>query len=1026
MLLLILIFLVVIFSATNAKCVYRRSISKNLKFNEFPSEGDSTELFGLYAVDKNPPFITESQCESYCNSQPWCFGTSESVVGFCQFHTDFAALGFYKPDHYDCRHNINANCEFESNYLIDIGGRTFGFLSFDKYGSRPKDVILPDDVVASGIEGFCLGTKSVRNENGHPSNSSFVYTRYYGTAPVTPFAWSFHFYEEDEDRTFETTGNQGVFASNGVNRAHRGFPIKSIQYWDININQDTKFPFSEASRFTYLRNEHIQNHKCADSSTDTHYVDRQALKAEKTFFHIKMHDELFLSCNTDGCTWQAEPTIVWSYAPFKYTQTPDLRFGADNIIIGHDPTTKEELGWLAADMDEDVPDGTIRLMAKDNLKDDEGKLKRGLVSWGLFIAPSVVDKDTTFPPEPMHGTSLCYTAKYIDVRDTKFALMCVHQAGQTNVAKASQVNADLTLDSTIVPDREAALLNHNQTGFNYNRNYLLNDGTAQGGDNITAVHVEDDFGGHLFEIYSDPSKSLRLKCAVLDSCKWVSPSESKQLFKFNFNGQTDATTVKIDLLDFEQRRSGSVAVYDKDGSFYVNVGSLFDSPLGLVMADATKIKLSDGDGSLGFFKRDNTFCSISNENGVRCLEGSKAGIIAGSNAILVSLDNDNLDTPGYNYPAGGARFVPVVDHLVLNDDNYRWVSDGSGQCPAHHYVHQIRCVDQKLCNKVEVGCKRDSTDCLLDNAGTPTTHAMEHSVFVSCPDGSVVTAIDAPAKSFTCSPIHIDKDDHPGADSFPSFVNIGTVITPGEVAFDSINARNKKWSGAVPLKALATASSFVTPMVYGQKCFRENIETTAFKNPGSPLHSLSTPTDPGEAPKPCTNNNGFVSYIRCLKDKDCGAGLEFFCDNAPKCRYDGSDTVTVESSASATVPTCPFGTVITGISCINTDNHNQPCSKIKIACRSMVFDDSITPTPSPDKPDGPAQTKTIIIALATGIPLLIIAAIICLCCIPDNPDTPENRARSNANANTNASARVERISTPSEPTRSGLRKRHIF
>lgn len=1006
--------------SVDAKCVYQRNVARELTLTTEVAGGFS-DLFGLFPFYNDSPFTTKEQCVDYCNSQSWCFGTSElssasptSASAFCQFHTDFAALGFYKPGHYDCKHNINFNCEFQQDYLLDIGGRTFAFTGFDSMGARPSDVILPEDVIGTGVEGFCDATKTIRNENGHSSNSSFVYSRFYGTAPVTPNAWAFNFYDTEKFKQDQTIGNPGLFASNGVSRAHRGFPIRSVAYWDVNINQDTAFNFSEASRFSFYRNEYVHSSKCVDTSS-THYIDRQALKSEKTYFHIKMHGNQFLNCDPSGCTWESTPNVVWSFAPFSIINSKtveDRRFGADNTIIAHDPTTKEEIGWLAADMpefDEDVPPGTIRLKAGNDLTDEHGVI-RGVGTWNFYVAPSVDDQDTVFPQKPMHGTSLCYTAQYIDVRTKRHAMMCVHKEDGTNVAKASQTNADLTLDATIVPNRTEALLHYNQTGFSYSRNFLLNDGTARGGDNITAEHVDDDFGGHLFEVYSDSSKRFRLKCEVLYSCKWVLAEKSDQLFKFNFNGQTDSEMVKIDFVFFKMMRGGDVSVYDKDGSFYVNIGTLIDSPLGIILTDSTKM---DAEQGLGLFKRDNTFCSIDNNNGVRCLKGGSS-IKENEKAMMVSTGN-SPDTPGYpDFPEGDALFVPVVDHLVLEDANYKWVTDGSGQCPPHHYVHQVRCVDQKRCDKVDVGCMKDKPGCSLDG-GPVTIHELEHSVFTSCPPSSVVTAIDTFTNTITCSPITIDKDDHPSAYQFPTFSNIGTVISPDVITFDATNARVKKWRGPVPIKSLVVGPSFVTPFVFGEKCFRDRADSTAFKTPGAPAESINTASDPSELPRACKNNNGFISFIRCLDENDCSKGLEFFCDDAPKCRYDGDEKVHVTNDLA---PTCPFGTVITGLSCINTSDNDSPCSKLRLTCRPLVFDDSVSPSPSPSPGDDKSQTKIIIISLSVGIPLLIVAAILCLCCIPDVDDTPENRARDT----TSTEASVE----PEPIRRSTIRKRHIF
>lgn len=974
-------FVVIFFSmmvAVSAKCVYKHDIPKNLKLSDDPSVV-TKDIFGLFPIE---PMNSIEECVNYCSGQPWCFATGDSppgVAGACQFYTDFAALGFRQPGHYDCSHNINFNCEFDDNYLLDLGGAVFGFVHFD------KNILIPTDIIDGDDGGFCRRLKTVRNENAHSPNTSHVYSRYYGTTPVTPRAWAFHYYDADSDTTDEAAGNPGLYATNGVNDAQRGFPIKSIGYWEVDIKQDTKFNFTDRSRFVYFRNEYIHASKCADTGTSAKYVDREAIKSEKTYFYIKMGGDKYLNCRLDrdeagnGCTWDDTPTVMWTFGDFVQRGSDtiaDRRFGADNTLIAHHVDTGEEIGWLMGDMatfEEDTPPGTIGLVPRG--------AARGTGTWNFFIGANINDIDTLFPQEPMHGTSLCFTAKYVDIHTTKHAMMCVKQNEGSNIASAAQINADLTLDSTIVPNRTEALLHATNTGFNYNRNYCFKDGTMQGADNITVVHVDNNFDGHLFEIVN--SNGLKLKCVLGKKCKWV--TNSTQLFKFNFNGQSDSSDT-MDFIDFIPSRRGEVIVYETDGSFYVRVGMLID------LTVVSQTKMTD---DVGVFKRDGTFCTLSATDGVMCLKGGN-DIEEGDEATMASPSNNHV------------QFIPQIDKLVVSDEDYQWVLDGSGQCPPGFYVHQIRCTDEKLCHRVEVGCRRDNPQCSLGTTNTEKT--LEHSLFNTCPDGTVVTAVNvmnnvmnnASSHTITCTDITITPDDAPSSDVFPSFTNLGVVIAPADVPFDGTNARIKKWPGAVPLKALSVGESFTTPMVYGQKCFRDRAETSAFKQPGQPAFALNTPSD---TPRMCRDNK-FISFIRCTDGNDCGKGLEFFCDDAPQCRYDGDDTVTVTGS----VPTCPFGTAVVGLACDNILSQDRPCSILKITCRRIVFDSSIPPSPPSDSGgDTKREIKTIIISLSVGLPLLIVCAIVCLFCIPDVEDTDENRVRASKEG-TQTSAEIEMTS----------------
>ena len=1006
----------------NGLCSYKHGVNRSLTLHE-PVSRNSSPLFGLLAPN-DPTLDTLDKCITYCDGQPWCFAVSEGPGPTpCQFHTDLSALGFGVPGHYDCKHDINFNCEFNGGVILDLADKVFMMNSFGDVGSGRNDILIPTDI--GGDTGTCRVLKTLRNENGVPTNGTFSYSNYYGTKPVTPKAWAFHFGDSDSGASdSDTEGNPGWFADNGVNRASYGFPIRSVALWEVEINEGVSYKSIDSEHFTYFRHEYIHTAQCIDKSPPSKsYVEREVVKSDDTYFYIKTADKFF-NCRLDrdehgnGCTWDDTPSVVWSFGEFvaRANNVQDQRFGAENTLIAHHVDTKREIGWLRTD----IPDtgngarfSTIGLDAAGGAGPNtpyQGP-QGGTGTWNFFINPNLNGTDETDEATPsMPGTSLCYTMKFVDTKE-KFVMFCVRrQAPDTNsIADAAWINADTTLMGDIVPNRTDALLHSENTGYSYFRNFGVED-KPNGIDTVVPVNVNDNFDGHLYAIFSHTDKALRLKCVVSEKCTWVKASDTTQLFKFSTNGQTPSSDprAKFDFTKFIPSRRMEVSVYDKEGAFYVQLGTLaFSETLGVALLPFTKIT-----ADVGLKKHEGTMCGLGG-NGVFCLEGGPQ-YKEGDEVKFVNDPNIIADMPGFPPVVGNAVFEPQVDSLTVSDDNYQWVLDGTGKCPEGYYLHQVRCTDHKKCGHVEVGCKKDSVSCRINNIENGTVVDMGHSVFKACPPNHAVTAIDPVTRTITCHPLDISVDPHPPSDRFPTFTNLGTLLVVAPFTFDSETARTKKqWEGPSPLKSLNVFNN-ISPILYGRKCSLNSAESNAFKNPGAPFRRLEVSADPSDPPFSCDNNNGFVSFVRCLERDNCAKGIEFFCDEAPKCRYEGGDKITITDQEF-----CPFGTVITGVSCVNQAGTTKPCAKLKFECRKLVFD-ATKPTPPPQSPDdnGKGTTKTIIIVLATGLPLLIVGAIICLFCIPDVDDTAVNRVR-NVRETTETTAPVSTI----ERTPHGVRRR---
>ena len=194
----VLVLLILIYD-TRAECLYRSVLPKSMRMSDPPENVDSIQfLLGLAPFNFNGRLDTDQRCIDYCTSQPWCYAVSRHPVPtehFCMFHTDLSSLGFFTttPEHYTCTTVANFGCVMDPDVLLNIGDEVFELVGLDEtFGGKIGQGIMPSEIVTSPT---CHVVKN-DTEAIHVSNSTTLFSEYYGQKPVAPGAW----YVETKDK----------------------------------------------------------------------------------------------------------------------------------------------------------------------------------------------------------------------------------------------------------------------------------------------------------------------------------------------------------------------------------------------------------------------------------------------------------------------------------------------------------------------------------------------------------------------------------------------------------------------------------------------------------------------------------------------------------------------------------------------------------------------------------------------------------------------------------------------------------
>ena len=280
------------------------------------------------------------------------------------------------------------------------------------------------------------------------------------------------------------------------------------------------------------------------------------------------------------------------------------------------------------------------------------------------------------------------------------------------------------------------------------------------------------------------------------------------------------------------------------------------------------------------------------------------------------------------------------------------------------------------------------------NATNTTTVPLVDNEFVSCPPGMVATG--RTNDEITCVQLDIEPQK-PVDHRFPTLPKIGAIVKrdpKGVPTSAAAHPSDSNWFGT-PIQGLVLIKDEIHVWHYGTTC---NRPPSGFE-PSRLVRDIGI-NQVSDAPRTCDSHE-YIAFIQCQQANDCAAGINLFCVTAEEyCEVQGEEHIvrgktdgSEDGSPSASVPVCPAGMAAVGFGCTNADPAGKaPCATFEIVCKEINFDPHFVPPAPPSPGDEGGSSKTIIISLSVGLPLLIVGAIVCLFCIPDTKDGAETGA----------------------------------
>lgn len=945
---MLILFLILLIQHASAECVYDNGYSFDMpRFEDPLTHRTERSPLGLAVMNEGSILNTIDKCVNLCVSLPWCIAVSDHPYPnehLCQFHTDRALIGL--TGHFKCD-NTNFKCEVDGVSLLNFDGKVFEVVNVDSFGFKVDEKVMPSRIVPfeEGDGKFCKVIKSDGDVAHEVSKDTKLYSEYYGTEAGVPGMWT--------DYDGKPANGGANFYRPGTNVPVSGYPITAIRRDEI-VPAKNLHPFDN---YNFYRHEYWKQNECSMPLTDDEFIDPEALKGD-TYFLIKHSEEHYLKCeivNDDGprkCSWTKTPEMMWTVAEFKVPQINsdhvggDIeieKWGYDHVVIGYD-MNGNEIGWIdRSKCHSDTDDGDAARLLSGGKKNGQSNIHCGASNWNFIRmehirTPTGLDNDAKIGG----GSALCHN----EFRNGAFALGLV-TACMTERAEQARVGA---MCSLIV-------------NFAFKQNHMCTRG--RGAVNANQIHTEvADFkkDGKLYEIYSDDTKEKRMVCSQYGdmACRWVTvgPGITKQIVKFNNNFVSNSVKTKITDQSKIKNAHQTAAVYELVGSLWTLIGNLAMS------SDKKNLVLSNAvsNGSVnGWIKNGNKIFKQHDVVGVVAENGDKVQISKNGIKDLVFVEKT-----GFNN----------------NTELYKWITD-SDKCPSGYYLHQTRCLHDQLCNKAQLGCMKANGDTCKMNATATAILELKRDQFVSCPTDQIVVGRNA--SHIHCQRVDVTPVPAP-ASKFPSVTSLGFISKIDNNATKTvINAAN--WRGT-PIQGLNPKQEGILEWHYDRVCFVD-FENSRTVNKGDDFPSANRP----DQTLTCSDvPNEMIMQTRCLTD-DCRNGLEIRCETAKNCRLDG-EPFTLKSK-NGILPVCPFGMALTSITCRGLDTVGEkliPCEKLEIKCQTVIFDPNYNPTkpPTPGSDDNKNTLKIILISLGVGLPLIVIGAIICLFCIPDNPTQVAN------------------------------------
>jgi len=843
-------------------------------------------------------------------------------------------------DHFKCD-NDNFKCIVDENSLINVDGSVFEIVNKQSYGFYVNQRILPSRILPfeEGGNNFCKIIKTNDDVFHAVVNKTVIYSEYYGIEAGVPGMWT------DTDGNVKNGGAD--FYKEAVNPvAAGGSPIVAVR-----VDEVLPIPGKHRDQYHFFRHAYLSQKECTINDIGTvNYIDPDALKGTG-FMLIKNKEGYYLHCqvegtddNTRGCGWQATATMMWGVGVFDVSFRGTLNsneYGFNHVLIGYD-MSGNEIGWMdRSKCHSDTDDGDATRLLVDGKKDGQG-LHCGASNWKFYRD----DPIRAGPSANMGGTSgLCHNQDKAAEFGNDHVTSCLGVVADNTAAAAA---CSLVI-SSITHTKHMCDGNH---------------GIKDAGD----ITIEQKFLG-MGKLYKVTSMDKSMVCSQYGDrrCIWVpSDGATRQVIKFNNNFIMPSSSV-LDLTKFGNARQ-TATVYELINGFWTSIGQLeLNSNDNTLMISNSKTS----DSILGWVKTLNDRIYKHGDN----VAIARYSATTTDNFVHVNSDGSDL-------------VLTEERDFVVDTENYTWVTDGSGQCPNGYYLHQVRCTTNQKCEFQHVGCvKATDGSCQLNTTAPITYVDIKHDQFVSCPRGHVV--VGRTPESITCLPIIIT----PTAAVeyvYPQTPTLGFLVKNNHKS-TSVVINEANWVGT-PIQGINPQDNGIVEWHYGRSCYVD-YEYSRSAVAGATFPSINIP----DKTVACGHNE-FIVQTRCLTN-DCRNGMEVRCETAPHCLVN-DESPTIVTSSSTEQPICPFGQVMTQITCksIGTEGTQLiPCERVEIKCQTVVFDSNYNPTkpPSPDSGDSKNSLKIIIISLGVGLPLIVLSAIACLCCIPDNDDSVETE-RSNS------------------------------
>lgn len=925
--------LILLVSYTHAECVYDDGYSFDMvRFTDPLTHRTERAPLGLSVMSDDTLLNTIDKCANLCHSLPWCVAVSDhprQEEHLCQFHTDRVMLGLL--GHFKCDLN-NFKCRVTDSSLLNFNDQVFEVVNVDAYGFKVHERVVPSRIIPfeEGTAKFCKVLKSDSQVSSDAKNTK-IYSEYYGTEAGIPDMWV--------DALGHSANGGANFYRPGTSSAVGGYPITAIRRDDVIPAKNLR----AQDHYNFYRHEYLKQTECS-MPLGHEFIDPEALKGD-TYFFIKYANGFYLKCSVEGsnddvrkCEWTETPEMMWTVAEFDLSFRGTLQvneYGYNKVLIGHSVTTGEEVGWIdRSHCHSDTDEGDSTRLLVGGKKNGQG-LHCGASNWGFVRMEDLKLSPILSSAKIGGGTSICHNQDKNREFDDELVTSCI---------SADQSHRRVSKACSMVVQ------------FEFKANHMCTGGRGAAGANTIQIEVADvKTDGKLYEVYKDHTKSHRLTCSQFGDrlCRWipVSSAATKQIIKFNNNFISNSVTNKItDHNKFTNARQ-TAAIYELIGSFWTFVGNI-------ELRDETKLGLTNavsGSSVVGWVKSGNKIMRTQYNKGV-------VGVGDGD-TVHVAKDHV-LD-------------LTFVEKTGFNNDTeiYKWVTDGTDTCPTGYYLHQSRCFHDQLCNKPQHGCvKVNEETCQLNNTKTSTV-SLKHDQFMFCPDGQIVYGRNA--THMHCKHVTITPPVTPASD-FPTPASLGFLSNIDNNATKTvINAAN--WKGT-PIQGFNPHKEGILEWHYGRKCYVD-FPNSRSVNKGEDFPSANVP----DKAIVCDEPNEFITQLRCLTD-DCRSGLEVRCETTKNCRLDGEPHVVQPQGTE--LPVCPFGMVLTAITCKALEKSGGviiPCEKVHIKCQRVIFDPDYHPTkpPTPGESDK-SSLKIILISLGVGLPLIVISAIVCLFCIPDN------------------------------------------